>query len=1055
MNNVITKIQLVGDVVGYLEVDKDLPAPLNMSISDIRDISKRNGSFSKTITLPGTKNNNQLMNFYFDVNVNDGNPLQGQLNINRIQKCILLQDNIPLHENELYLQLIKVNKVQNNITEDDEVSYDVVLRDDVGEFFIRMSNKELTDLDFSEYDHILNPTTIINSFNNTYLNGYKYILPFKDDSRFWFPNEPIASTYVRIIWDKIHSSNGFSYQWYLNQEPDFFNQLIIPHTNKNRQNESLIRQNQVLVRRVPSFEHNMFSFGSNIMPLLAPDIYRFDEIVLDESNSYTLILPPAPYQSFLTPNLTATNAYKVKLTFDYAFKLQGSSTAIDITVPNQARTIRGIVRPFLRNNTTNENIFLPEREVILQTNDNCLGGTCTYPFIPGFPQFWENTQFFQVYEEEIIIPQTSLTDNWEMRLIYECRIFDNGSKTSLNVQASDPWRFILELQNSLMDISIDDSAVILNQQIEYNSFINEDIKQSDFMKSIYQMFNIYCVPDKNQPTRLVYYTRDDFYRSGNNLDWTLKLARDFEQNVEFLPELTSKELLLTYKEDDDEANQFYTSITKRTFGDLKKTFDNEYVKGVDKKELIFSPTPGGLSIRGHYLPYLEKDKNIRILIDNGTTFVGSFFMGIITGYATNGGIIDTPFTQYPYVSHLNKRVDANFDLNFGNSEYYFYNIGNETLNNLGNLYWLNTLNQIDKGKLLTAYFYLTPYDINKLNLNDTIRIDNSYWNINKIIDYNFADKTLTKVELISSSDLLPAPFVPRTDDEEPEEFVFEPETIEYMGLLDINNDNTIYNSGTPQARRGYQIWRAINTYIKTLKDNNIAGANWSNVGTATCIVYRDYPFIGGTQIQHSYNLAILGNTMTFVGPWIHDELGITSNGINTYAFDGININNISNTAFTHTYALKQVGTPVGVKYAGGIRIGSDELSLFYDGSNANMAALVTPSTINSLLPGVTVLNADFSQLRNLDPDFNIVTLILGGPIDTSVTKFVGNTPPTSSGIIPLGALNDNGSINTSIGLQANYRHHCLSTEASLFTPTQFSNWQTARKTLAIALNRQI
>lgn len=51
--------------------------------------------------------------------------------------------------------------------------------------------------------------------------------------------------------------------------------------------------------------------------------------------------------------------------------------------------------------------------------------------------------------------------------------------------------------------------------------------------------------------------------------------------------------------------------------------------------------------------------------------------------------------------------------------------------------------------MLTAYFNLNEGDINSLKLNDKIRIDNSWWNINKVIDYNAGLNQLTKVELIS------------------------------------------------------------------------------------------------------------------------------------------------------------------------------------------------------------------------------------------------------------------------------------------------------------------
>jgi hypothetical protein len=60
--------------------------------------------------------------------------------------------------------------------------------------------------------------------------------------------------------------------------------------------------------------------------------------------------------------------------------------------------------------------------------------------------------------------------------------------------------------------------------------------------------------------------------------------------------------------------------------------------------------------------------------------------------------------------------------------------------------------------MLIAYFYLREDDIQTLKLNDKIRIDNSWWNINRVIDYNANDETLTKVELISiDSDIKTAP----------------------------------------------------------------------------------------------------------------------------------------------------------------------------------------------------------------------------------------------------------------------------------------------------------
>jgi hypothetical protein len=62
--------------------------------------------------------------------------------------------------------------------------------------------------------------------------------------------------------------------------------------------------------------------------------------------------------------------------------------------------------------------------------------------------------------------------------------------------------------------------------------------------------------------------------------------------------------------------------------------------------------------------------------------------------------------------------------------------------------------------MLVASFYLTEADIQTLKLNDKIRIDNSWWNINRVIDYDANANTATKVELISiDTEIDLAPFI--------------------------------------------------------------------------------------------------------------------------------------------------------------------------------------------------------------------------------------------------------------------------------------------------------
>jgi len=146
--------------------------------------------------------------------------------------------------------------------------------------------------------------------------------------------------------------------------------------------------------------------------------------------------------------------------------------------------------------------------------------------------------------------------------------------------------------------------------------------------------------------------------------------------------------------------------------------------------------------------------NIRILYDGGEQSCGSWDL---IEYGTTG---ELGITTYPMIGHFDDALTPTFDINFATCDYYYYSPSTLTANNLYNLYWRRTVNQINVGKMLVAYFHLTEADIQTLKLNDKIRIDNSWWNINKVIDYDANAEVPTKVELISiDTEIELAPFV--------------------------------------------------------------------------------------------------------------------------------------------------------------------------------------------------------------------------------------------------------------------------------------------------------
>ena len=205
---------------GYLEVKEGTDFPLNFGVAEVRDLSARSGTFSKSIKLVGTDINNQLLNHYYDVNIQEGT-----FDINALTTCSVIQNGLPILE-DAYLQLVSVDKVQDANGHDEGVEYTVVVKDAQADFFTSLDKNELTDIDYSDLNHTYNSTNVIASFTNDHTDGYMYPLLFTPD------DEPLLTDfkpaiYAKTYWDRIHATNGFSYEWSTLSDANF-DKLVIP-----------------------------------------------------------------------------------------------------------------------------------------------------------------------------------------------------------------------------------------------------------------------------------------------------------------------------------------------------------------------------------------------------------------------------------------------------------------------------------------------------------------------------------------------------------------------------------------------------------------------------------------------------------------------------------------------------------------------------------------------------------------------------------------------------------------------------------------------------------
>lgn len=212
-----TRIEL--GTSGSIDLLEDVPISLNYAIADIRDPDKRNSSFSKTITIPGSKSNNIIFNHIFEININS------TFNPNLKTPAVIYDDDIEILRG--YLRLIKINRLI-----DGKIEYECSIIGNVGNVFTDMADSYLSDLDFSELNHKYNKTNQVASWTAPVGAGYVY--PFIDygrtngntmDVKDFFP-----AIYVKKYVDKILSYYGYSYVSSF-MDTDLFKRLIIPYNS--------------------------------------------------------------------------------------------------------------------------------------------------------------------------------------------------------------------------------------------------------------------------------------------------------------------------------------------------------------------------------------------------------------------------------------------------------------------------------------------------------------------------------------------------------------------------------------------------------------------------------------------------------------------------------------------------------------------------------------------------------------------------------------------------------------------------------------------------------
>lgn len=757
---------------GELELSKDIGFGINVSIDDLTDVSKKNSAYSKTILLPGTKSNNILLGNLFDVN-----STFTFFNPNFKVGAKLVLDGTVIIDG--FMQLLEVKKLNNTDLQGNKIQYSVKLNDNVMDFYSSLKGLKLSDLDFSEMDHILTRTNVTDAWdNNTWDNGgYQYPMLFNDSDEYQ-TNDFKAAVYHKTYLSKILGNIGYSIGGtFYNDNTDYEKEIIPYNGDKVEISEAEITKRSFKALNTG----DQTIFNANWRPNW-PNLnvrYTFRDYKPLDNDS---VLPGFDNDNQFD---TTTNIWTVKkngtYNLDGVFNLSTEFNTLGVEVWKWGGpVITGGGDPTSTwNGGGAVNYYIVD--VHLYINGVDMGNHSTQKQLPQANNqdstFNSGNGYSITHNTAVVINRNNAvlevgdTIQWKFRFrtvsAYNNYRDNNVAPVALtdNTQATIRIRITDKANSYIMNEPLS-TTVTDDDLIEVKNYIPKSIKQTDIIDDIVKRYNLIIRVDPENNKRILLDSRDDFYAESNSttIDWTDKKDYSNQDSIKLLSELQNKEMLFTYKKakDSDTSNTSYSAQFSDSdiYGQKKIEFPSDFKTGVNKIESKFSPTPmiyNSLANTIMIVPAIDTQEpktNIRLLYWGGMKDV---ITGSWTFNSIDVGVPNTTSeTTYPYAGHFDDPYSPTVDINWGENPSsgvvgYFYNdydgIPN---NNLYNKYWRNTVNQLTEGRLVTSKFHLTEVNVAfiKNNMQTRIWVKDSYYNINKISDYNPLGDGLTKVELV-------------------------------------------------------------------------------------------------------------------------------------------------------------------------------------------------------------------------------------------------------------------------------------------------------------------
>jgi hypothetical protein len=362
-------------IEGYaLDLMNDLPTEFTYAIDDIQDFGSKNTSFSKTLNIAGSANNNQIFGFVFDLGnanfTNDATPnVLYNFNATRASNCRIFVDGIQVFKGILrLLEIVKTGEV---------VEYQCSVFGELGGFITALGNYKLEELDFSTYDMLWNHTNITGSWNN--VSGGSVYFPLIDSggvstNKIDFDFKAFKpALYVKQYLEKILTNTGYTWNFPL-LDTTFFKRLVIPNNQKE-----IVSANQLTLLQADYTVDT--TTVPNDFPTLGLEMttVTLGNFLLENANTSYRYNNGSPVTGTITANIVGNMNAGANIPRTFYIRLKKNGT----TIAQQA--INMVANPTSFNVTlTATNVTVNLNDVLLTTIDNGSGtinitdGTLTY-----------------------------------------------------------------------------------------------------------------------------------------------------------------------------------------------------------------------------------------------------------------------------------------------------------------------------------------------------------------------------------------------------------------------------------------------------------------------------------------------------------------------------------------------------------------------------------------------------------------------------------------------------------------------------------------------------